>query len=189
MPSILPPHWPLTKQKIEGLQRAIRVWFNPIFCPRRFTEAHLGRLRVKSTAWPSGSNCLLWGVRLKQLRKLLNSHMQTVSVIILCLKSQKICIATKQNEKSITYLRQQHLKMLVHRSNNVSVVFVFFKHGSPAIFLHLRWRGKDTRKVLYQFKSGFISVQHLTDDTIDLTYSFTLLSHSEGGAIFRLGAF
>lgn len=179
---ILPSYWPLTKQKIEGLQRTIRAWFNPISCPRRFPEAHLGRLRHKSTAWPSGSNCQLQGVRLKQLRrKLFNSHMQTLSVIILCLNSQKISIANKQNQKFVTYLKQRHLKMPVHKSNNVSAVFVFFKHGTPGI----SYISDDTGNVLYQFKWN----KHLSDDTIDLTYSFSLLTHSEDGAIFKLGAF
>lgn len=36
-----------------------------VSCPGRFTEAHLRRQRGNKTAWLSGSNCLLQGVKLK----------------------------------------------------------------------------------------------------------------------------
>lgn len=107
--------------------------------------------------------------------------MQTLSVIILCLK---ISIVTKQNQKIITCLKQQQLKMPVHKSNNVSVLLCSLNMALQP-FLIPQMGGKDTGKVLYQFKWN----KHLSDDTTDLTYSFTLLNHSEGGAVFKLGAF
>lgn len=125
----------------------IRAWFNPIFCPRRFTEAHLGRQRGKSTAWPCGSNCLLQGVRLKLLKSY-SIPTCKLSVSSSCdLILRKISIAIKENQKLITYLKQQHLKIPA-KSNNVSVVFVFFKHGTPAI----SYISDNTGKVLHQFE-------------------------------------